>query len=144
MKLASLFYMSLGSLGSNKLRSLLALLGIVIGITAVIALMSIGKGVQKLIIDELEGIGTNLVFLIPAEPEEKDDPWKLLTLSDVDSLKNNANTTAILDVAAEKNWQGKSIKGDKSINGNVIGVTEGYDFVRNIELQSGIFIMSST
>ena len=140
MKLASLFYMSLGSLGSNKLRSLLALLGIVIGITAVIALMSIGKGVQKLIIDELEGIGTNLVFLIPAEPEKKDDPWKLLTLSDVDSLKNNANTTAILDVAAEKNWQGKSIKGDKSINGNVIGVTEGYDFVRNIELQSGIFI----
>ena len=140
MKLASLFYMSLGSLGSNKLRSLLALLGIVIGITAVIALMSIGKGVQKLIIDELEGIGTNLVFLIPAEPEKKDDPWKLLTLSDVDSLKKNANTTAILDVAAEKNRQGKSIKGDKSINGNVIGVTEGYDFVRNIELQSGIFI----
>ena len=70
MKFVSLFYMSLGSLGSNKLRSLLALLGIVIGITAVIALMSIGKGVQKLIIDELEGIGTNLVFLIPVEPEE--------------------------------------------------------------------------
>ena len=132
--------MSLGSLGSNKLRSLLALLGIVIGITAVIALMSIGKGVQKLIIDELEGIGTNLVFLIPVEPEVRGDPWNLLTLSDLESLKNNENTTSILDAAAEKNWQGKSINGDKSINGNVIGVTEGYDFVRNIELQSGIFI----
>ena len=86
MKFASLFYMSLGSLGSNKLRSLLALLGIVIGITAVIALMSIGKGVQKLIIDELEGIGTNLVFLIPVETEVRGDPWNLLTLSDLESL----------------------------------------------------------
>ena len=98
MKFASLFYMSLGSLGSNKLRSLLALLGIVIGITAVIALMSIGKGVQKLIIDELEGIGTNLVFLIPVEPEVRGDPWNLLTLSDLESLRVVRRSANLEDV----------------------------------------------
>ena len=132
--------MSLGSLGSNKLRAFLALLGIVIGIAAVIAMMSIGRGVQKLIVNELESIGTNLVFLIPAEPEEEGDRWELLTLADLNALKNKTHNTSILDAAAEKNWQGKSIRGDKDINGNVIGVTHNYDFVRNIELESGIFV----
>ncbi len=140
MILPSIFYMSLGSLGSNKLRAFLALLGIVIGIAAVIAMMSIGRGVQKLIVNELESIGTNLVFLIPAEPEEEGDRWELLTLADLNALKNKTHNTSILDAAAEKNWQGKSIRGDKDINGNVIGVTHNYDFVRNIELESGIFV----
>ena len=93
MILPSIFYMSLGSLGSNKLRAFLALLGIVIGIAAVIAMMSIGRGVQKLIVNELESIGTNLVFLIPAEPEEEGDRWELLTLADLNALRNKTHNT---------------------------------------------------
>ena len=63
MKVFNIFLISLSSLGSNKLRAGLALLGIVIGISAVIILMSIGRGVQNLIISGLEDLGTNLVLV---------------------------------------------------------------------------------
>ena len=77
MKFITIFRMALSSLGNNKLRSALALLGIVIGITAVISLMSIGKGIQAFIVDSLESQGSNLVMLIPKEPEKENDKWNL-------------------------------------------------------------------
>ena len=67
MKLLDIVRMALFSLGVNKLRSGLALLGIVIGVTAVITLMSIGKGVQDSITSRLESLGTNLIFVMPGE-----------------------------------------------------------------------------
>ena len=60
MKTFPIIKMALGSLSANKLRASLALLGIVIGITAVITLMSVGRGVQELIVTGLESFGTKL------------------------------------------------------------------------------------
>ena len=51
------------SLSANKLRSILALLGIVIGVTAVISLMSIGRGTQERITSRIQDLGTNLLFI---------------------------------------------------------------------------------
>ena len=56
---------ALSSLGANKLRSGLALLGIVIGVTAVITLMSIGRGTTQQITGIIQGLGTNLLFVQP-------------------------------------------------------------------------------
>ena len=56
---------ALSSLASNKLRAALTLLGIVIGVTAVIVLISLGQGVQKSITSEFESLGTNLITVTP-------------------------------------------------------------------------------
>ena len=63
MKIVDVLLIALSSLKVNKLRSLLALLGIVIGVTAVTTLMSIGRGVQDSITSSLQSIGTNLIFV---------------------------------------------------------------------------------
>ncbi|MFL2803495.1 MAG: ABC transporter permease [Dehalococcoidia bacterium] len=140
MKFLTIFRMALSALGNNKLRSGLALLGIVIGITAVISLMSIGKGIQAFIVDSLENQGSNLVLLIPKEPEKENDRWKLFNLSDVEALKDKNNAPSILDAVAEKSWSGKIVLGDKSINSTVLGITDGYYNVSNLDLGFGIFI----
>ena len=61
---------ALSSLGANKLRAGLTLLGIVIGVTAVITLMAIGRGAQKAITSRIESLGTNLLFVRPGATSE--------------------------------------------------------------------------
>ena len=58
------------ALTANKLRSVLTTLGIIIGVTSVIALLSIGNGVQQFITRQFEGQGSNLVFILPARIEQ--------------------------------------------------------------------------
>ena len=53
------------ALAANKLRSILTMLGIIIGVGAVIALMSVGQGVQKLVTEQLQSAGSNLLIVIP-------------------------------------------------------------------------------
>ena len=62
--------MALSSLGANKLRAGLTLLGIVIGVSAVISLMAIGRGVQQSITSRIESLGTNLLFVRPGESSQ--------------------------------------------------------------------------
>jgi putative ABC transport system permease protein len=57
------------SLLSNKLRSVLTMLGIIIGVTAVIALMSLGRGTASLVTSTFEQLGTNVLYVMPRSPE---------------------------------------------------------------------------
>ncbi len=54
-------------LAANKLRSMLTMLGIIIGVGAVIALMSIGRGVEKYVTDQFASLGSNLLFVAPGQ-----------------------------------------------------------------------------
>ena len=65
MNLIDIFKTSLNSLSTNKLRSSLTLLGIVIGILSVISLMGMGKGFEKSVTDTIESLGTNLIYITP-------------------------------------------------------------------------------
>ena len=56
---------ALRALRANKLRSILTMLGIIIGVSAVISLLSIGQGVEKFINDQFNALGTNLLFVAP-------------------------------------------------------------------------------
>ena len=62
---------AISSLGANKLRAGLTLLGIVIGVAAVITLMSIGRGVQATITERIQALGTNLLFVRPGETSSR-------------------------------------------------------------------------
>ena len=61
---------ALRSLSANKMRSILTMLGIIIGVMAVIAMMSIGRGAQATIINQIQSIGTNLLFIRPGATRE--------------------------------------------------------------------------
>ena len=63
MNLKTTLVTALSSLGSNKLRAGLTLLGVVIGVAAVISLMAIGRGVQQTITQRIQSLGTNLLFV---------------------------------------------------------------------------------
>ncbi len=66
MNLAESLRVALRALGANKLRSALTMLGIVIGVAAVIALMAAGQGVQVFVTEQFQGIGSNLLFVLPS------------------------------------------------------------------------------
>ena len=69
MSLIESVFVALRALGINKMRSGLTMLGIIIGISAVITLVSVGQGVQAVVAEQMEGIGSNLVFVMPGELE---------------------------------------------------------------------------
>ncbi|MBK7893346.1 MAG: ABC transporter permease [Candidatus Promineifilaceae bacterium] len=86
---------ALNSLGANKLRAALTMLGIMIGVAAVITLLSIGDGVTRFIAEQFSGLGSNLVFIIPVQEEPGrpgSDPLteSTLTLRDVELLTDPA------------------------------------------------------
>jgi putative ABC transport system permease protein len=65
MKVIEAMRIAMRALAANKLRSILTMLGIIIGVGAVIALMSIGRGVEKYVTDQFAGLGSNLLFVAP-------------------------------------------------------------------------------
>ena len=66
-------------LAANKLRAVLTMLGIIIGVGAVITLLSVGQGVEKLITEQLQGAGTNLLFAIPININDNSNSCLLYT-----------------------------------------------------------------
>ncbi|MEK7478239.1 MAG: ABC transporter permease [Patescibacteria group bacterium] len=87
-----------------KMRSFLTMLGIVIGIASVILLMSIGDSAQQLILNQVKGIGSNLIFILPggtgssrtaAPASAQGIVIKTLVQSDVDALKREASVQSV-------------------------------------------------
>ncbi len=70
---------ALSSLGINKTRTILTMLGVIIGVFSVVLLIALGQGIQNYISDEFEALGSNLVFISPGKADFTDDPAKSLT-----------------------------------------------------------------
>jgi putative ABC transport system permease protein len=130
---------ALDSLASNKMRSGLTILGIVIGVGAVIAMLAIGTGAQATITGSISGIGTNLLFVLRGGSEEIRNP-KPLTLGDADALQDPFSAPSVLSVAPV--IQG-SLEVTYAGEGDFIpalGVTASYNSVRNVTMAEGDFI----
>jgi len=137
--------MALSSLGANKLRAGLTLLGIVIGVSAVISLMAIGRGVQQSITSRIESLGTNLLFVRPGESSQGGVSSGLgsaatLTLEDAHALQNPVIAPSVLAVAPELSTTAQLVAGRNNTSTRVLGVTPQYQTVRNFPLSSGQFI----
>ena len=76
MNFKSQLKIAIKGLGMNKIRSFLAVLGIVIGISAVVTMVSLGKGVQKIILSQIEKIGSNIVIILPGGSKQEKGPPK--------------------------------------------------------------------
>ncbi len=128
---------ALRSLGSSKLRSGLTLLGIVIGITSVTVMMSIGRGVRDSITASIQAQGTNLIFV---QSSFSEDGSSTLTLADADALLDPVFAPSVKRVAPQINTGGQIVAGRNNLGAQVIGVTPDYAPVRNVSVSEGQFI----
>ncbi|HAR63553.1 MAG: ABC transporter permease [Candidatus Margulisiibacteriota bacterium] len=134
------FKMAVTSILSNKMRSSLTMLGIVIGIAAVISMLSVGKGAQMSITSSIEKMGTNLLTVrsgLSRTGLVQTDVAQRLNLDDAKALANKVGDLAV--VASEASVRGQvKYKGNNS-NTSVLGVSPEYFMVRNYEIGSGTF-----
>ena len=143
MKFFDTFITAISSLAINKLRTSLALLGIVIGVSAVISTMSIGKGAQEQITERIESLGTNLLFVKPGEIENQGQgSAQTLTLEDASSLIDPIIAPSVKLIAPEVSTYARVVAGKYTTAAQIIGVTPEYLHVRNIEISTGQFITS--
>jgi putative ABC transport system permease protein len=130
---------ALDSLSSNKLRSGLTVLGIVIGVGAVIAMLAIGRGAENTITGSISGIGTNLLFVFSGGAQEVRNPQPL-TLGDADALQDPFQAPSVAGVAplisgsVEVAYAGET----RIVQG--LGVTPIYESVRNVDMLEGAFL----
>jgi macrolide transport system ATP-binding/permease protein len=133
---------ALRAIAANKVRSGLSMLGILIGVGAVIAMLAIGKGAQKAIESRLASLGSNLVMLIPESPSMRGvaaaaGSVSRLTLEDAKAIaRSNQNI-----VHVDGNVQGgvQVVYGDKNANTQVTGALPVYEQMRNATPYYGRF-----
>jgi putative ABC transport system permease protein len=145
MNAAHTFQIALSGLASNKMRSSLTVLGIVIGVAAVIALMSIGRGTQAAITSRIESMGTNLVFVTPGATTQGGvgqgtGTAATLTLEDAKALLQSPDVVA---VAPQVQATAQVVAGRLNTRTQVLGVTPDYESVRNYIINTGSFITAA-
>jgi len=136
---------ALRALSANKLRSSLTMLGIIIGVMAVIGLVSAGRGAQAMITSTFEQMGTNVVLVMPANPEAPGmaslgmaNPT--LSLDDAKALANPNMVHSVVAVAPSSQNFAEVIAGDESVTASVSGVTPEEQIALNNPIASGQFI----
>jgi len=138
MNLGQSFLEAFQSLASNKLRAALTVLGIVIGVAAVIAMLAIGRGAQNSISSSIESIGTNLLFISSGGRDVRNP--KPLTLSDARALSDPGNAPSVGFVAPYLQGRGEVAYSGESTNTSILGVTAEYAIVRSMAAAEGDLI----
>ena len=132
---------ALESLNSNKLRSGLTVLGIVIGVAAVIAMLAVGNGATASITGSINQVGTNLLFVFSgARNNENVRNPRPLTISDANALLDPYAAPHVQGVAPEVQVNGTVEFNGETKNTAIAGVTASYESVRNVTLLEGEFI----
>lgn len=131
------------NLATNKLRSGLAMLGVIIGVAAVITMVSIVEGGRQRVIDAIERLGTNLLFVSPktltaAEQREFSGRSKGLVYEDAEAIA--VQISSVQHVAPMISIQSRILRGDRDFNGTVSGTVPEYQPVRNFYAERGRFI----
>lgn len=130
MNVSESFLSALDSLLANKMRSVLTMLGVIIGVAAVIALMSIGNGVNQSITSEIQSIGVNLIFV--TTDFDNSGGYNALSVDDVEALSDPLNAPALKEVAASVGGTQEVVFGGSSKRTSVSGVTPNYFEVNNL------------
>ena len=135
MKFIESFIIAIRSLSANKLRSSLTMLGVIIGVVAIITLMSVGRGAQAEILSRFEEMGTNLVMIMGAR-----DVPNSLTMGDAEALADPNIVPSVVEVAPQNQGSGEVVAGDESVTTTIYGVTPEYQQVRDYTVASGQFV----
>ncbi|HHX43847.1 MAG TPA: FtsX-like permease family protein [Chloroflexi bacterium] len=147
MNLSESIRMALRSLRANTMRSLLTMLGIIIGTGAVIALLSIGQGAQTAITSEIQSIGSNLIFVFAGRFDQSSGAGigsvpEPLTRQDADAILASPLTEHVAAVAPEINRVATITYRGETTTATLIGTTPEYEFVRSTRPALGAFFTS--
>ena len=144
MNLAMIIRVAFRALVRNKMRAILTMLGIIIGVSAVIAMVSIGQGAQASVQAQIESIGTNLLFVSAGAQNvggvrsgTGDSGTNTLTVEDLDAIKREVPSVAM--VTPTVNSRTQLVLGNMNWNTSLQGVSEQYPDVRKWTVQSGTF-----
>ena len=148
MNILQILRTALRALTVNKMRSILTMLGVIIGVTSVVSLMSIGYGVQSSITSNFESMGTNLLYVragasTTAGVRSAMGSASTLTLEDAEALLDAELAPAVKAVAPQVQSYAQVVAGDQNTNTQILGVTEAYESVRNYQVADGEFISDS-
>ncbi len=138
MNLTQSIFEALESLNANKLRSGLTILGIVIGVGAVIAMLGVGRGAEATITGSISDIGTNLLFVMSGGSEDIRNP-RPLTLSDAAAIADPFLAPSVAAVAPAIQGTAVLTANGEQMQASVTGTTPEYFTMRNYELIEGDF-----
>jgi putative ABC transport system permease protein len=136
---------ALRALGANKLRAGLTMLGMIIGVGAVIALMSIGQGVQASVTSQIKGLGSNLLFVTPGATTSggvraQAGTAPTLTSEDAEAIVDSGRIPQAVAAAPEAGNFGQVVANGQNTFTRLNGVTPDYLGVRNFAVAEGEFI----
>ncbi len=134
---------ALKALTVHKMRSILTMLGVVIGIAAVIALVAVGKGAQAQVVSQFQSLGSNLLVVSSAQNfgfsrSGLQTRTRQLDANDVEAIQGLATTVAV--IAPEYSSNGTVTYAGKTTSTSITGVTQEYASVRNTSVSLGRFI----
>ena len=146
MKIAEGLIVGLSALHKNKMRSLLTMLGIIIGISGVVGVVSVGSGARKLVLTEFERIGaSNMIVVWRKSRVKKDGRWQKVRSAEYleygDARAMEMNCPSVKSVLSELGGLGVHLKyQDKDKNTKADGTVPGYQMARNWFVHKGRFI----
>ncbi|HCB01326.1 MAG TPA: ABC transporter permease [Anaerolineae bacterium] len=150
MTFTQALFEALESLNGNKMRSGLTVLGIVIGVAAVIAMLAVGNGAQASITGSISSIGTNLLFVFSGSPQQgpQEGPGsqrsgnniRPLTLSDANAIADPLSAPSVQQVAPTLEGNALLTFAGENTTATLSGITPEYFDVRNLEMAEGEFI----
>src|SRR5438105_3211451 len=141
MLIGEIISVALGALRANKLRSMLTMLGIVIGVGAVIAVVALGTGAQQAVKDRIAALGTTLLTVNPGQQRGGGGGIAIagaqqrLTIADAKAIDERA--TSLLAVQPEMRSQQQVVYGNKNASTQIIGTTPNYLEVRKYTMRVG-------
>jgi len=135
--------MAIQSIVGNRMRSALTMLGVVIGVGAVIAMVAIGQGANTQVQSSIQGLGTNLLMVTPGQAvaggvRQGAGSLETLTLDDADAI--GEQVAGVRAVAPEVSATANVVAGSQNTQTSVTGTTREYAMARNAEVDSGQFI----
>jgi putative ABC transport system permease protein len=148
VKLYDSFRSALQSLVVNKLRSALTMLGVIIGVAAVIAMVSVGNGASQSVQNTILNLGSNLVTVTPSNATDQGlrgagAQAQSLTLDDMQSIKDQLGDTIAAAEAEQQAGRWQVTAAGQNWNTQVSGVTEDYPIVRDWGVDSGDFFTTA-
>ena len=138
MQLGEIIAVALSSLRANKLRSGLTMLGIIIGIAAVITVVGLGLGAQRAVQSRLAQLGTTLLRVNPERQRRGGVQWedpKRLTIADANALAERGRHFAAVQPQQDRNLQ--VVHRDRNTNSRIVGTTSNFLVVRGYRLAAG-------
>lgn len=131
------FKMAISSILANKMRTFLTMLGIIIGISSVITIISLGNGGQNCIAEQFAKMGANTVTL-SVDPSKVEQTSDYFTLDDVKQIKSRVDAVKYISPTLSK--RGTARTDTKTNTANISGVNTDYALISNVEIVYGRFI----